>query len=62
MTPEIEDGYYNNKIDLKSIGVLIYELYYNNYIFKEKMQKKQMIINIIAKLLKKLQIKILIIY
>ena len=34
MAPEVEDGVYNNKVDLWSIGVLIYELYYNDYIFK----------------------------
>ena len=40
MAPEVEDGEYNNKVDLWSIGVLIYELYYNDYIFKGKDSKK----------------------
>ena len=40
MAPEIEDGVYNNKVDLWSIGVLIYELYYNDYIFKGKDSKE----------------------
>ena len=38
--PEIEDKEYNNKVDLWSIGVLIYELYYNDYIFKGKNKKE----------------------
>ena len=40
MAPEVEDGEYNNKVDLWSIGVLIYELYYNDYIFKGKNAKE----------------------
>jgi len=40
MAPEVEDGEYNNKVDLWSIGVLIYELYYNEYIFKGKDSKE----------------------
>ena len=34
MAPKIEDGIYNYKIDLWSIGVLVYELFYNNFFFK----------------------------
>ena len=42
MAPEIEDGEYNNKVDLWSIGVLIYELYYiMNIFFKEIIQLKE---------------------
>ena len=33
MAPEIEDFKYNNKCDLWSLGVILYELYTNNYIF-----------------------------
>ena len=33
MAPEIEDSNYNNKCDLWSLGVILYELYTNNYIF-----------------------------
>ena len=40
MAPEVEDREYNNKVDLWSIGVLIYELYYNDYIFKGKNAKE----------------------
>ena len=33
MAPEIETNYYNNKCDLWSLGVILYELYTNEYIF-----------------------------
>ena len=33
MAPEIETEHYNNKCDLWSLGVILYELYTNNYIF-----------------------------
>ena len=33
MAPEIETFYYNNKCDLWSLGVILYELYTNKYIF-----------------------------
>jgi len=33
MAPEIEKFNYNNKCDLWSLGVILYELYTNNYIF-----------------------------
>ena len=33
MAPEIEREYYNNKCDLWSLGVILYELYTNKYIF-----------------------------
>ena len=33
MAPEIETFHYNNKCDLWSLGVILYELYTNNYIF-----------------------------
>jgi serine/threonine protein kinase len=33
MAPEVENRYYNNKCDLWSLGVILYELYTNKYIF-----------------------------
>ena len=33
MAPEIETGKYNNKCDLWSLGVILYELYTNKYMF-----------------------------
>ena len=33
MAPEIEKGVYNNKCDLWSLGIILYELYTNKYIF-----------------------------
>ena len=33
MAPEIEKGKYNNKCDLWSLGIILYELYTNKYIF-----------------------------
>ena len=41
MAPEIETGHYNNKCDLWSLGVLLYELYTNNYIFYSDNKKEQ---------------------
>ena len=33
MAPEIETSHYNNKCDLWSLGIILYELYTNKYIF-----------------------------
>ena len=33
MAPEVEKNHYNNKCDLWSLGVILYELYTNEYIF-----------------------------
>jgi calcium-dependent protein kinase len=43
MAPEIETCYYNNKCDLWSLGVILYELYTNKYIFYS--EKKEEIDN-----------------
>ncbi len=40
MAPEIETEHYNNKCDLWSIGVILYELYTNNYIFGSNNQEQ----------------------
>ncbi len=42
MAPEIEKNNYNNKCDLWSLGVILYELYTNNYIFYSMIQRKKM--------------------
>ena len=41
MAPEIEKNNYNNKCDLWSLGVILYELYTNNYIFYSNEQKEE---------------------
>ena len=41
MAPEVEDFNYNNKCDLWSLGVILYELYTNNYIFDSDIQKEK---------------------
>ena len=41
MAPEIEKFIYNNKSDLWSIGVILYELYTNKYIFDSKIPKER---------------------
>jgi serine/threonine protein kinase len=41
MAPEIEKFNYNNKSDLWSIGVILYELYTNKYIFDSKYPKER---------------------
>ena len=41
MAPEIEDFNYNNKCDLWSLGVILYELYTNKYIFYANNKKEQ---------------------
>jgi surface protein len=38
--PEIETGYYNNQCDLWSLGVFLYELYTNKYIFDSGNKKE----------------------
>jgi len=57
--PEIETYHYNNKCDLWSLGVILYELYTNKYIFDSENNRKKGLINKtdnenINKLLKKL--------
>ena len=44
--PEVDDFYYNNKCDLWSLGVILYELYTNKYIFYSKKKKKKLIIDL----------------
>ena len=46
MAPEIENYKYNDKCDLWSLGVILYELYTNKIFFILIIQKKEMIINI----------------
>ena len=41
MAPEIETFHYNNKCDLWSLGVILYELYTNKYIFYSNNKKEQ---------------------
>ena len=41
MAPEIETFHYNNKCDLWSLGVILYELYTNKYIFYSDNRKVQ---------------------
>ena len=41
--PEIETGEYNNKCDLWSLGVILYELYTNKYIFYSNNKKEEII-------------------
>ena len=41
MAPEIETNNYNNKCDLWSLGVILYELYTNKYIFYSDNTKEQ---------------------
>ena len=41
MAPEIETSYYNNKCDLWSLGVILYELYTNKYIFNSEENRKK---------------------
>ena len=43
MAPEIETYEYNNKCDLWSLGVILYKLYTNNYIFFLIIHKKKVI-------------------
>ena len=43
MAPEVETGHYNNKCDLWSLGVILYELYTNKYIFDSKNLKERKI-------------------
>ena len=44
MAPEIETFHYNNKCDLWSLGVILYELYTNNYIFDSNIPEEKAII------------------
>ena len=60
MDPQIETNNYNNKCDLWSLGVLLYELYTNKNIFYYNNQKKETKIDMKEKSLKKLIMKILI--
>ncbi len=39
--PEVDDFEYNNKIDLWSLGIILYELYTNKYIFDSKNLKER---------------------
>ena len=41
MAPEIDDFKYNNKCDLWSLGVILYELYTNKYIFYSNNRKER---------------------
>ena len=41
MAPEIETYNYNNKCDLWSLGVILYELYTNKYIFDSNNPKER---------------------
>ena len=41
LAPEIDNYKYNNKCDLWSLGILLYELYTNNYIFYSKNPKEE---------------------
>ena len=41
MAPEVEKFDYNKQCDLWSLGVILYELYTNNYIFYSKVPKEQ---------------------
>ena len=41
--PEVDDFEYNNKIDLWSLGIILYELYTNKYIFDSSNPKERKI-------------------
>ena len=41
MAPEIESFKYNNKSDLWSLGVILYELFTNKYIFYSNNKKEE---------------------
>ena len=41
MAPEVENYQYNNKCDLWSLGVILYELYTNKYIFDSEQPKER---------------------
>ena len=43
MAPEVESLHYNNKCDLWSLGIILYELYTNKYIFDSKNLKERKI-------------------
>ena len=52
MAPEVEKGEYNKKCDLWSLGVILYELYTNEYIFSSKTPKEQSEIRYEGKIVK----------
>ena len=41
MAPEVETYHYNNKCDLWSLGIILYELYTNEYIFDSDENRKK---------------------